>query len=317
MSEDIPPRNDIGSQDLGSVPMKPDPVPTKPTVPVGGGRPQVGPTTGSAIQPSTVGTPAVAPVGSSKPVIIGLSIAAAGLAALSGYEYLQTQDLQEQLGEAGNQVASASQVNQALESDLKKVRDELDLANKDHESAISEKDTELKAALANAEKASDEMAKQAEENKELLVKIEAADAAVQEKALIEAELAELKSTNQELTDEKAKVEEEVQRLESELAKRKPTPSDSVAIKTTQPKADRPLISYDEETEPTQRRQPVNTLAWVRLGKYETGEKKGRWYYVAPNGFVSPLYGSRELAIQNAELRAGFAPGTGGASRSTK
>jgi uncharacterized protein YhaN len=247
-------------------------------------------------------------------------------AAFSGYALVQAKDLQDELGEAENQVASASQANKALESDLKMVRDELDLANKDHESAISEKDAELKVVQAKADEVSEELAKQAEENKELLGKIEAADAAVQEKALLEAELAELKNTNQELADDKAKAEEEVQRLAVEVEKRNSrpsapsapsTPSVPLVAKTTPANADRTPISYQEEEEPAERRKPRYTQAWVRLGKYETGENKGRWYYVAPDGFTSPLYGSRELAIRNAELRAGIAPGSSGESRSAK
>ena len=319
MPEEIPPRNDGGSQDFGSVPMKPDPVPTTPTVPLGGGRATdpVRPIPVSGLKPNTVGSPTAVPSGSSKPVIVGLSIAAAGLAAFSGYEFLQAKDLQDQLGEAGNQVASASQANQALKSDLKKVRDDLELANKDHESAISEKDKELRAALAKADEASDELAKQAEENKGLLGKIEAADAAVQEKALLEAEIVELKSTNQELTDEKAKADEEAQRLAGEVEKRSSPPSVPVVSKTTPASADRAITRYQKETDSPVRRQTDNAQAWVRLGEYKTGENKGRWYYVAPDGFVSPLYGSRELAIRNAELRAGLAPDTREAFRSPK
>lgn len=320
MPEDIPPRNDIGSQGLGSVPMKPDLVPKGPEVPIGGGSTQTRVITGIDTRPKIDPSTVVVPVASSKPVIVGLSIAVAGLAAFSGYESLQARDLQGQLVEADNQSNSAAQANKSLESDLKIAREGLASQNEAHESVISEKDRKLKEALAKAEEKSDELAKQAEENKELLVKIEAADAAIQEKAFLDGQLAELKNSNQELANEKAKAEEEVQRLAGEVEKRNSTPSSPsipVVPKTTPKKSDRTRNRYEEETESPVRRQPRNTRAWVRLGKYMTGKNKGHWYYVAPNGFVSSLYGSRELAIRNAELRAGLAPGSGGESSSAK
>ena len=60
-------------------------------------------------------------------------------------------------------------------------------------------------------------------------------AAIQEQArLLETELDELKNTNQELSDEKAKVDEEVERLAGELAKRNPPPSVPVVTKPGTP-----------------------------------------------------------------------------------
>lgn len=43
-------------------------------------------------------------------------------------------------------------------------------------------------------------------------------------------------------------------------------------------------------------------AWVRLVRHETDPLKGYCYFVAPDGFVSELYPSQELAIYAAEAR---------------
>jgi len=43
-------------------------------------------------------------------------------------------------------------------------------------------------------------------------------------------------------------------------------------------------------------------AWVRLVRHETNPLKGYCYFVAPDGFVSQLYPSQELAIYAAEAR---------------
>jgi len=43
-------------------------------------------------------------------------------------------------------------------------------------------------------------------------------------------------------------------------------------------------------------------SWVVMAKYETGENKGKWYFEAPDGFVSRLYWNRDAAINGAELR---------------
>jgi hypothetical protein len=319
MSDAIPPLSDAddSSPDLGTVPPKPEPASTTPTVSVGGGtRPNMGRPT-SPIAETTGGgtrqdwvppTPSTSP--SAKPLVIGLSVAAAGLVAFSGYEFLQARGLQEQLDEANNYAASTIQTNQTLESDLKKAREGLAAEGKAHEVAMSEKDEELKAALAKAEGTAEELAKESEKTKGLLEKIEAANAAGQEQARLEGELAELKGSNQELANAKVKIEEEMQRLTREADKSKPmpsTPSTSSMFAATQapaPAAESNPTRNDEEPEVREERKKSNSLAWVELAKYETGENKGRWYFVAPGGFVSPLYFSREMAVRAAELRAG-------------
>jgi hypothetical protein len=64
-------------------------------------------------------------------------------------------------------------------------------------------------------------------------------------------------------------------------------------------------SLPESKNPKIIKERDRPIPWVKLGRYETGENKGRWYFVAPDGYVSPLYSSREQAISEAEYRAGL------------
>lgn len=47
------------------------------------------------------------------------------------------------------------------------------------------------------------------------------------------------------------------------------------------------------------------IAWTRLGEYKTGENKGKWYYVSPDGYISKLYTTRKEATDAAENRSGY------------
>ncbi len=228
------------------------------------------------------------------------------MAAFTGYEFLQVKGLHGQLIDAQNLTASANKTNQTLDTDLKAARAELAAESKAHESAISEKDQELTAARTKAAESAEALAKEAEKTKELLEKVETANSAIEEKDRLVNELAELKKANEELDGQKVKAVEEAERLTQELASRKSAtvapaalvPDMPSPVKTSETTQDQPKVSV--------KKARGTALAWVRLGKYETGKNKGRWYYVAPDGFMSPLYSSRESAIYQAEQRASFA-----------
>lgn len=304
MSEEVPPASDAqdSSPSLGPVPPKREPETTTLNVPLGGGSSQKwnAPSASAVAAPVVTNTSSAA---SAKPVIIGLSVAAAGLAVLSGYEILQVKERQQMILDSQTTAATLQKTNKTLDSDLRKAREDLGNALKEHQDAISKKDGELRDAKTKAAEASDELAKQEEKVKELENKIEAAGKAVQEKERLESELTELKKGNEDLVGQIAKAEQQVQRLTDELASRK------IVTPVSTPPQDPPPPTRTSETrvdepEVSEERPRGGALAWRRLGKYETGKDKGRWYYVAPDGFVSPLYDSRELAVYQAELRAG-------------
>ena len=312
--ETVPSKVAKNPQGLAIVPLTPEPSSAPATMPIGGslgtgrlvaGTKPVSVPVGTV--PGPVGpSPATVPVGSSKRAIIGVSVVAAGLAAFSGYEFLQAKELQGKLVDAQNLTASANKTNQTLESDLKTAREGLAAESKAHESAISEKDQELTAARTKAGEASEELAKETEKNKELLAKVEAAIPAIEEKDRLVNEVAELKKANEELDGQKVKAMEEAERLTQELASRKSAIAAPAASIQDMPSPVKTLVKTEDQPEVSEKKTRGTKLAWVRLGKYENGKNKGRWYYVAPDGFMSPLYSSRESTIYQAELRAGFA-----------
>ena len=285
MPEEIPPRNDGGSQDLETVPERPDFTPSKPTEPTGLG---VYPARPIEISPGPVVAPPVAAAASSKPVIAGLSVVVAGLAAFSGYEFLQNRDLQEQLAEAPTQPTTVIQTNQGLESDLNKMREELDSATKAHTSAISEKDQALSAVEEETRQIRKKLEAEEGKIKGLVGKVEATDAAIQEQARLEAALADLKNTNQELQEELRLSIAEVGRLNAKLTSRVDRSSTAPASKI----APAPVLSAKRAT--------------FDLYTVPMGENRINFYFIAPDGFKSGLYPSSEAAIQAANAR-GFKP----------
>jgi hypothetical protein len=305
MHEEIPPASDASdpSEGLGPVPPKPEPTATTSAVPLGGGSGPKWPSPST----STVAAPVVTPTPTShsaKPLVIGLSVVAAGLAGLSGYGFIQGKERQQMVDDANANVAKVEQSNKALDSDLKKARKDMADAQEAHKDTISKKDEELREAMAKATEASDELAKQEEKAKEFQSKIEAANSAIQEKKQIESALDELKKENEEIAGQKARAEQEVLRLTGELTSRKTVPLVSVPNQDA-PSPTKLSVVRKDKPEVSEEKPQGLPLAWKILGKYETGKNKGRWYFVAPDGFVSPLYGSREMAVYQAELRAGF------------
>jgi hypothetical protein len=313
MSDEIPPASDANdtSVGLGSVPPKPEPAITTPTVPVGGGfRPNTGRPENLPTQPISGATrqnedpPTLLTSPSAKRWIIGLSVATAGLAALSGYGLIQGNKQKQSLDNANAAATAVGKTNEALNSDLKKARKDMADTQEAHKDTISKKDKELREAKAKATGASDELAKQEERVKELESQTEAANSAVEEKERLQSELTELKSAKEDLAGQKARAAQEILRLTGELTRPKTVTPVSVPNQDA-PSPTKPSVRREDKPEVSEESPRGLPLAWKILGKYETGKNKGRWYFVAPNGFVSPLYGSREMAVYQAELRAGF------------
>jgi hypothetical protein len=313
MSDEIPPASDSSDPyaGLGTVPLQPEQASPRPTVPIGGGnRPTSARPTSQPLETTGEGTrqngvaPAPSTSSSAKPLVIGLSVAAAGLATLSGYGLIQANEHKQLIDDANANVAKVEQTNKALDSDLKTAIKDMADAQDEHKDSISKKDDELREAKAKATEASDELAKQEGKVKELESKIEAANSAVQEKAQIENALVELKNKNEEIADQKARAEQEVLRLTGELSSRK-TVTPVSGQNQDVPSPTITSVIREDKPEASEENPRSLQLAWKRLGKYETGKNKGRWYFEAPDGFVSPLYGSREMAVYQAELRAGF------------
>jgi F0F1-type ATP synthase membrane subunit b/b' len=135
----------------------------------------------------------------------------------------------------------------------------------DFKKALAKKDMEIEEARADSQRLAENLAKEEEKNRILQAHADKAAAAVQ--------------ANRELAKGMAKVEDEVRRLSGEVASRKTSSSVS---KTTK----KPLSAVERS-----------------VVQITIGPNKGRWYFDAADGFRSPLYGSRELALQDAKLHA--------------
>ncbi len=202
---------------------------------------------------------------SPKAMVIGLGLAAAVLAAFSGYQLLQAQENERLLDEAYGKVATVETSRKNLESDFNKT--------------LSEKDMELEAARADSQRLTETLAKEEEKNRTLQAQADKAAAAVQAKESLAGEVASLKSNYRELAKDMAKVEDEVRRLSGQAASRK---SSSTVSKSTQ----KPLSAAERS-----------------VAQITSGPNRGRWYFVPAAGFRSPLYASREGALRDAKLHA--------------
>lgn len=244
MSHEIPPYSDEESPSLESVPMEPQPVLSAET---------------------DLPPPPEVAARSPKAMVIGLGVAAAVLAAFSGYQLLQAKESERLLDEAYGKIATVETSRKNLESDFKK--------------ALSEKDMEIEAARANSQRLAENLAKEEEKNRILQAQADKVAAAVQAKASLAGDVDSLKSTYRELAKGMAKVEDEVRRLRGEAASRKTSSSTS---------------------KPTQKPLSAAERSVVQI---TSGPNKGRWYFVPADGFRSPLYGSREGALRDAKLHA--------------
>ncbi len=265
MSDEIPPYIDKESRGLESGPMEPQPVLSAETELIGGetlpDQPLSGPAGDTSELPPTPEVAARSP----KAMVIGLSVAAAVLAAFSGYELLQAKESQRLLDEANGKATTVEISSKNLESDLKK--------------ALSKMDLEIEEARADSQRLAENLAKEEEKNRILQALADKAAAAVQAKASLAGELSSLKSTDRELAKGIAKVDAEVRRLSGEVASRKTSSA----------------VSKPKPHPPSTVERSVLQLA--------SGPNKGRWYFVVTDGLRSPLYGSREGALRDAELRA--------------
>ncbi|MES2440225.1 MAG: hypothetical protein V4584_14240 [Verrucomicrobiota bacterium] len=251
MSDEIPRYIDEYSRSPESAPTEPQPVLSAETEPSGGETLPDQPLSGSDGDPGELPPPPEVAAHSPKALVIGLGVAAAVLAAFSGYQLLQ-------LDEAYAKVATVETSRTNLESDFKK--------------ALSEKDLEIEGARADSQRLAENLAKEEEKNRIL-------QAAAQAKAGLADDLAALKSTYRELAKGMAKVEDEVRRLGGEKAGRKTSSTVS---------------------KPTQKTPSALERSVVQVA---SGPNKGRWHFVAVDGFRSPLYASREGALRDAKLHA--------------
>ena len=265
MSDEIPRYSYEESRSLECVPMEPQPVLSTETELSGGetlpDQPLSGPAGDTSQLPPTPEVAARSP----KAMVIGLSAAAAVLAAFSGYELLQAKESERLLDEAYGRVTTVETSKRNLESDFRK--------------ALSKKDTEIEEARADSKRLAENLAKEEEKNRILQAHADKAAAAVQTKASLAGDMDSLKSTYRELAKGMAKVEDQVRRLSGEVASRKTSSSVS---------------------KPTQRTPSAVERTVVQIA---SGPNKGRWHFVAVDGFRSPLYGSREGALRDAELHA--------------
>lgn len=248
MSDEIPRYLDEESRRLASVPMEPQPVHSAETE------------LGSHLPP-----PHEVAARSPKAMVIGLGVAAAVLAAFSGYELLQAKENERLLDEAYGKIATVKTHRKNLEADFKK--------------AMSEKDVELEEARADSQRLTENLATAEEKNRLLQAHADKAAAAAQVKAGLAGDMDSLKSAYRELAKGMAKVDDEVRRLRGEVASRKTSSSVS---------------------KPTQKAPSAVERSVVQIA---SGPNKGRWHFVAADGFRSPLYGSREGALRDAELHA--------------
>ena len=244
MSAEIPPYSDEESRSLDSVPMEPHPVLSAET---------------------ELPSPPEVAARSPKAMVIGLGVAAAVLAAFSGYQLLQAKESERLLDEAYGKVTTVETSRKNLESDLKE--------------ALSKKDMEIEEARADSQRLAENLAKEEEKNRILQAHADKAAAAVQAKARLAGDMDSLKSTYRELAKGMAKIEDEVRRLSGEVASRKKSSSVS---------------------KPTQKPTSAVERSVVQIA---SGPNKGRWHFVAADGFRSPLYGSREGALRDAKLHA--------------
>ena len=265
MSNEIPPYIDEESRSLESVPMEPRPVLSEETELSGGETLPDQPLSGPPGDTSQLPPPPEVTARSPKAMVIGLGVAAAVLAAFSGYQLLQAKESERLLDEAYGKVTTVETSRRNLETDLKK--------------ALSEMDMEIEEARAASQRLAENLAKEEGKNRILQAHADKAAAAVQAKASLAGDMDSLKSTYRELAKGMAKVEDEVRRLSDKGASRKTSTS----------------VSKPTQHPPSAVERTVLQIA--------SGPNKGRWHFVSLDGFRSPLYGSREGALRDAKLHA--------------
>ncbi|MEO5713036.1 MAG: hypothetical protein ABIT37_06070 [Luteolibacter sp.] len=161
-------------------------------------QPVSGPTGDTSELPPTPEVAARSP----KALVVGLSVAAAVLAAFSGYELIQAKESERLLDEAYGKVTTVEISRKNLETDLKE--------------ALSKKDMEIEETRADSQRLAENLAKEEEKNRILQAHADKAAAAVQAKASLAGELAK----------RMAKAEAEVLRLTDKVASRKTSSSGS-------------------------------------------------------------------------------------------
>ena len=145
MSDEIPRYIDEYSRSTESVPTEPQPVFSAETELSGGETLPDQPLSGPDEDPSELPPPPEVAARSPKAMVIGLGVAAAVLAAFSGYELLQAKESERLLDEAYGKVTTVETSRENLESDFKK--------------ALAKKDMEIEEARADSQRLAENLAK--------------------------------------------------------------------------------------------------------------------------------------------------------------
>lgn len=236
-------------------------------------------------------------------MLIGLSLAVAGLGALAGLQFVSGKERQERLDAASARSSALEKAKRGIESERDRIRNDAEVADSqlDHELAARETTiSELQHKLQAKDK---ELDNALGEIRGLKSKVSSNTPSIGESRVSLPELNELKASNDELTAENATLKAKLERLESNAPQR------LTSISSNPGNPDRLAKDIHPAREPSNSKNEVppsprsSGRAWTRLGTFKTGESKGKWYYVAPDGYQSPLYRSREEAIHEAELRS--------------
>lgn len=313
--------------------MNQDPVPPKPTRPLittppvgekpnqAGGLPTAGPISNNPSTSSATNSGTISPEPASRPIgwIAAVAVLAigAGLAGTFGFlEKNKSAELSDLLTEEESAHTTLKRDNSTAVSNLEstkedlerartealEIRSELDSKQSALDAAITERDS-LRTSSTNDLARKDEeirdknteIAQLSSEIEDLKQRLEDAGPVIE---VPQEELAELREKNQKL---KADLERERSRSTAQVGtESRPSPTTESSRTLGNSSSFQPVLTEQPVARQNIRRGP----AYVRLGEFKTGRNKGKWYFVAPDGFSSPLYSSRDQAVLAAELRAG-------------
>jgi regulator of replication initiation timing len=265
---------------LGSVPMKPERIPTAEIVLDDQRIESVDP----PVATQRLETAPQEPLHTRKPIAGFLLVAVFLLAANSWLERTRRTELQRSLDAANLGLQELEGTNRILKSELQTARSE-----------DSESVTSLEYGIGKVEP---EIGRG--------VTATASESEIQIKRLSD-ELASMKAEAQETARTEKDLEAEVQRLRKDLARSIPpadtapsprSPLKAISVEEAETAPLRALKVDEAEVSPTY--SNGMQLSRVRFSRYETGENTGRWFFTTPDGTQSRLYWSRESATEGAK-----------------
>lgn len=275
------------------------PTPTAAVMPTATGALTSGQATMSAATMSTISAP---PAKGSKVPAVLLSIALAGVGAFAFLQWQNGNNLTDE-------VATLNQKVGGLESQLTALKEEnaKNLANyeetKSNLEASESKGRELQIQL---DEKLQSLSNATSERDQLKTSLSAKTAELTKK---ESELTEVMSEKDEMHKKLIGLEQSGASMEKELSQLRDE-NDKMRAEKFKNSANIPGGTLDQasaapKTEQVAVKKPLQRgIAWVKLGEYQSGENKGKWYYVGPDDFTSKLYPSRKEAIEAAEKRLG-------------